>query len=405
MIAYFDCFSGASGDMILGALVDAGLALSELQSSLSGLSMAGEFSLKAEPVQRGALRATLVRVETSHDHHEHRHLSDIQEIIRSSGLSSSVQEKSLAIFHRLAEAEGRVHGVPADQIHFHEVGAVDSIVDILGAVWGLEQLGADQIYASSLPLGGGQVQSGHGPLPLPAPATLELLAMAGAPTRPQPGDKELVTPTGAAILTTLASFQQPSMRLHRLGVGAGGRELPWPNVLRVWLGEPLDVGQRVDGDYSSMPPLSVLETNIDNMNPELFGHVMTRLFESGALDVFFTPIFMKKNRPGTMLSVIAKSEDEATLAGLILRETSTLGVRTHHCGRYELERQVRLVETALGPLEIKLKWLNGQIVSVAPEYESCRKVAIDKNVPLSDVFRAAQQAGDALLTNQYESQP
>ena len=399
MIAYFDCYSGASGDMILGALVDAGLALGELQSGLSGLLIAGEFLLKSETVQRGALRATLVRVETNHEHHEHRHLSDIHEIIRTSGLSESVQQKSLAIFRRLAEAEGRVHGVPAEQIHFHEVGAVDSIVDILGAVWGLEQLGVSQVYASSLPLGGGQVQSGHGPLPLPAPATLELLAMAGAPTRPQPGEKELVTPTGAAILTTLASFQQPSMRLHRLGIGAGGRELPWPNVLRVWLGEPLGSAQPMEGDHSSLSPLSVLETNIDNMNPELYGHVMARLFEVGALDVFFTPIFMKKNRPGTMLSVIARGEDEAALVDLILRETSTLGVRTHRCGRYELERQVRLVETVFGPLEIKLKWLDGRIVSVAPEYESCRRVAIEKNVPLSEVFRAAQQAGDALLTD------
>jgi len=399
MIAYFDCYSGASGDMILGALVDAGLALGELQSGLSGLLIAGEFLLKSETVQRGALRATLVRVETNHEHHEHRHLSDIHEIILTSGLSDSVQQKSLLIFRRLAEAEGRVHGVPADQIHFHEVGAVDSIVDILGAVWGLEQLGVSQVYASSLPLGGGQVQSSHGPLPLPAPATLELLAMAGAPTRPQPGEKELVTPTGAAILTTLASFQQPSMRLHRLGIGAGGRELPWPNVLRVWLGEPLGSAQPMEGDHSSLSPLSVLETNIDNMNPELYGHVMARLFEVGALDVFFTPIFMKKNRPGTMLSVIARGEDEAALVDLILRETSTLGVRTHRCGRYELERQVRLVETVFGPLEIKLKWLDGRIVSVAPEYESCRRVAIEKNVPLSEVFRAAQQAGDALLTD------
>ena len=399
MIAYFDCYSGASGDMILGALVDAGLAIGELQSGLSGLLIAGEFLLKSETVQRGALRATLVRVETNHEHHEHRHLSDIHEIIRTSGLSEPVQQKSLAIFRRLAEAEGRVHGVPAEQIHFHEVGAVDSIVDILGAVWGLEQLGVSQVYASSLPLGGGQVQSSHGPLPLPAPATLELLAMAGAPTRPQPGEKELVTPTGAAILTTLASFQQPSMRLHRLGIGAGGRELPWPNVLRVWLGEPLGSAQPMEGDHSSLSPLSVLETNIDNMNPELYGHVMARLFEVGALDVFFTPIFMKKNRPGTMLSVIARGEDEAALVDLILRETSTLGVRTHRCGRYELERQVRLVETVFGPLEIKLKWLDGRIVSVAPEYESCRRVAIEKNVPLSEVFRAAQQAGDALLTD------
>lgn len=395
MIAYFDCFSGASGDMILGALVDAGLPLEALKEGLSSLSMAEEFNLSAETVMRGALRATLVKVDTSHHHHGHHHhrgLTDIREIIQSSSLDEAVQEKSLAIFQRLAMAEGRVHGMPAEKVHFHEVGAVDSIVDIVGATWGLEKLGVRSVYASSLPLAGGQIESSHGTLPLPAPATMELLTMGGAPTHPWQGQKELVTPTGAAILTTLASFSQPVMRLQRLGVGAGGRDLPWPNILRLWLGEA------VDGGLYPQTPLSVLETNIDNMNPELFGHVMARLFEAGALDVYYTPIFMKKNRPATMLSVIAHPEDEARLAELILRETTTLGVRTNRYQRYELDRQIQQVETPYGPIAVKVKIIEGKVVSAAPEYESCRQLAVEKDVPLSEIYLAVHQAALSLIS-------
>lgn len=389
---YFDCFSGASGDMILGALLDAGLDLEELRQALSGLSLQGEFSLSAEPVQRGALHATLFKVETvDQNHPHHRHLVDITYLIDASRLSENVRKKSLAVFHRLAEAEGSVHGIPPEQVHFHEVGAVDAIVDIVGAVWGLERLGITQVYASPLPLGGGSIGSSHGTLPLPAPATLSLLASAGAPTRPWPTDKELVTPTGAAILTTLAAFSQPAMRLEKIGIGAGQRELPWPNILRVWMGENLE---------SESPPLnnlSVLETNLDNMNPELIGHVMSRLFEAGALDVYLTPIQMKKNRPGTMLSVVARPEDEPALAGLILRETSTLGVRTYYSRRYEVARELRLVETPYGPVQVKLKSLEGRVVSASPEYEDCRKVAQKHNLPLTDVYHLVEQAASSLL--------
>ncbi len=405
-IAYFDCFSGASGDMILGALVDAGLALDDLRRGLAGLPLTGEYALTAETVQRGALRATQVRVEVS-DAHSHRHLADIVAIIEAADLSPSVKEKSLAIFRRLAEAEARIHATSVEQVHFHEVGAVDAIVDIVGAVFGLERLGVAQVYVSSLPLGGGQVETSHGMLPLPAPAALELLALAGAPTRPWPADGfgetssnsvetpgrgvELVTPTGAAILTTLGRFRQPPMVVTRVGYGAGGRELPWSNVLRLWLGEP--TGQ----DMTPATALKVLETNIDDMNPELYGHVMTRLFDAGALDVYLTPIYMKKNRPATMLSAIVRGEDEAALAEVMLRETSTLGVRVRSFYRYEAGREVRQVETAYGPIQVKLKLLDGRVVSVTPEYESCRRVANEQGVPLAEVYRLAQQAGGALL--------
>lgn len=427
-IAYFDCFSGASGDMILGALVDAGLDINELGAALAGLAIAGEFSLRAEKVNRGALSATLVHVDTeaqqahqehphphespshqertqvgephhsqeSHSDGKHRHLPEIIGLIQASGLSASVQQKSLAIFRRLAEAEGSVHGVPAEQVHFHEVGAVDAIVDIVGAVWGLERLGITQVYASPIPLGEStkgrrSIESSHGTLPLPAPATLALLASAGAPTYPLPTEKELVTPTGAAILASLATFKQPAMRLEKIGVGAGGRALPWPNVLRLWLGKP------VDPEMSPRTSLSVLETNLDNMNPELIGHTMALLFEAGALDVYLTPIHMKKNRPGTLLSVIARPADEAALAALLLRETSTLGVRVHHSQRYEVEREVRLVETPYGLLQVKVKWLDGRIVGVTPEYEACRIAARQHNAPLAEVYRAAEQAAAGMI--------
>lgn len=381
--------------MILGALVDAGLNLDELRQVLSGLAIRDEFSISAEPVHRGALRATLVHVETYNhqpeNHSHHRHLSDIAALLENSDLSESVRAKSVQIFRRLAEAEGSVHGMPPEKVHFHEVGAVDAIVDIVGAVWGLERLGATELFSSALPMGGGSVSSSHGTLPLPAPAVLALLASVGAPIRPWQTDKELVTPTGAAILTSLATFSQPAMRLERVGVGAGMRDLPWPNVLRLWLGNPSAAG------LSAHNSLSVLETNIDNMNPEMIGHVMQRLFEAGALDVYLTPIFMKKNRPGTMLSVIARPQDEAALAEMLLRETSTLGVRVQHDQRYEVEREVRLVETPYGDLQVKLKWLDGRVASVSPEFESCRQAAAESGALLMDVYRAVEQAATRLV--------
>lgn len=383
MIAYFDCFSGASGDMILSALVDAGVSVETLRAELARLSLlAGEWSLEAETTRRGSVRATRVRVHTRGPSPQ-RHLSDIVRLIEASELSPGVKERSLAIFRRLATAEAQVHGIPVEQVHFHEVGAVDAIVDIVGAAVGLESLGVERVYASPLPLGGGATESQHGTLPLPAPATLELLAQAGAPTRPWGDGVELVTPTGAAILTTFATFQQPPMALRRVGYGAGGRDLRWPNVLRLWLGESLPTSQT---DYVQ------LETNIDDMNPEVFGYVMERLFALGALDVYFTPIFMKKNRPATMLSVIARAEDEDVLASLILRETTTLGLRVQSMRRHEAGREARTVQTEYGEIAVKVKLLDGQPVSVAPEYESCRKIAAERGMPILAVYQAALRA-------------
>lgn len=420
-IAYVDCFSGISGDMFLGALIDAGLPLDVLRGELAKLALPEVFSLQVSEVQKGALRACLLNVDVPHLHqqeehdsthdqtheqdhahpHEHEHQNEhehthvhqrswreIRALIQASALDEGVKLTSLAIFSRLAAAEGRVHGVPAEEVHFHEVGAVDSIVDIVGAAVGLHHLGIERLYASALPMGSGTVQSQHGLLPLPAPATLELLAEAHAPTVPSTARVELVTPTGAAILAALATFEQPAMTVTARGVGAGQRDLPWSNILRLNVGEGVGDG----GGHVA------LETNIDDMNPQLFAPVMERLFAAGALDVYFAPIYMKKNRPATLLGVIARAQDEAALARLLLEETSTLGVRVHPVSRYEAGRETRVVETEFGLLKVKLKLLDDRVLQAVPEYEDCLRAAQERGVSPARVLAAAAAAGQNLVT-------
>ncbi len=383
-IAYCDCFSGISGDMFLAALLDAGLPLDYLQAQIDLLGLSEGVTLHSAETHKGALRARSLRVEVAHAPHHHRHLNDILELIAASQLSATVKAAGGRIFELLAQAEGRVHGEPVDHVHFHEVGATDSLVDTLGAVIGLEYLGVERLYASALPLGSGQIPSQHGILPLPAPATLEVLRLIQAPTVPSNATVELVTPTGAAILGALASFEQPAMRIGGVGVGAGQRDLPWPNILRLILGE------------SRAAPLEdevvVLETNIDDMNPQVFGHLMGHLFAAGALDVYLTPISMKKNRPATLLGVIARRSAEAAMAQLILGETSTFGVRVHPVRRYEAERTFQTVSTAYGDIPLKLKILAGQVVQAAPEYDVCARLADEHGVPLMQVYQAALAA-------------
>ena len=399
-IAYVDCFSGISGDMFLAALLDAGLPLETLRAELDKLGLPEVFSLEVSETRKGSLRACLLHVDVPHLHseghqaehdHDHAHQrswKEIRTLIQASRLSETVQQTSLAIFSRLAVAEGRVHGVPAEEVHFHEVGAVDSIVDIVGAAVGLHALDIQRLYASALPMGSGSVQSQHGLLPLPAPATLELLTEAHAPTVPSTAQTELVTPTGAAILAALATFEQPAMTVSGRGVGAGQRDLPWPNILRLMIGESEDEGSRH----------VALETNIDDMNPQLFAPVMERLFAAGALDVYLTPIYMKKNRPGTLLGVIARQLDEPALAHLLLAETTTLGVRVHAVTRYEAGRETCTVDTEYGPLKVKLKLLDGKVLQASPEYEDCLRVAQMQGVSPARVLAAAAAAGQALLT-------
>jgi pyridinium-3,5-bisthiocarboxylic acid mononucleotide nickel chelatase len=386
-LAYCDCFSGISGDMFLGALFDAGVPLEYLQAQIDLMDLEEKIVLKVEDIHKGALRAALITVDAPEGHH-HRHWGDIAAMIDGSRLESTVKTKALAIFRVIAEAEARVHGVAVDEVHFHEVGALDSIADIIGAAAGLDYLGIERLYASALPYGAGQVQTQHGPLPLPAPATLEILSGAHAPLTPSPAQAELVTPTGAGILAALATFQRPDLTLERIGIGAGRKELPWPNVLRLWLGNSLP-----DADL----PLVMMETNIDDMNPQMYGALMARLFEAGARDVFFTPIQMKKNRPATMVSVIARRSEEARLGRILLEQTTTLGLRVQPVYRFEAEREFKQVETAYGSIPVKIKILDGRRVQAQPEYDACLAAAEKAGALVGEVYAAALLAGREFL--------
>jgi len=387
--AYFDCPSGVSGDMILGALLDAGLPLDDLRAALSTLPLEG-YTLAAESVRRGALGATRALVEVQREEPVQRRLRDVLGVIGASGLPDPVKKRAGAVFDRLAEAEAQVHRIAPDGVHFHEVGAIDAIVDVAGACAGLHLLGVREVYASPLPLGRGYVGTAHGPVPLPAPAVLELLARATAPTVPHEATVELVTPTGAAILTTLARFEQPRLRLERIGYGAGGREQPEPNVLRVWLGER--EAAEMEGEQ-----LLVLEANVDDMPAELFGHALERALAAGALDAWCTPVMMKKSRPAAMLSVLCRPTNRAALLGLLLRETSTFGVRVRDVTRYATPRETCQVETPFGAVQVKLKVLDGAVAGAAPEYEDCRRLAATRGVPLPQVYVAALAAAAPLL--------
>jgi uncharacterized protein (TIGR00299 family) protein len=459
-ILYCDCFSGISGDMFLGALIDAGLPAGYLAEQYRRIALPEFHDVTAAKVHKGAIAATLVHLDFdapeeshshahdehehehehehaheeepghehshehehehehshAHDEHEHEHhhehehehehshehghehehehehahshnrnLGDIRGLIENSSLSARVQQTSLSIFQKLAEAEAKVHGSTVEEVHFHEVGAVDSILDIVGAAVGLEFFDVETVYASALPLGTGQVMTQHGLLPLPAPATLELLRAAQAPVQPSKATKELVTPTGAAILAALATFRQPNLRLKQVGIGAGQRDLEWPNILRILLGEP----DEMDDESTHLE----MESNIDDMNPQIFGQVMARLFQAGALDVYFTPIYMKKNRPATKLSVIARRQDEKALCDLILRETSTLGIRVRPVWRREAAREMRSLETRFGPVPVKLKTIDGQICQWTPEFDACVRLAEQAGVPVAQVLEEAAAVG------------
>lgn len=385
MIAYLDLPSGISGDMFLGCLVDAGWPIADLEATIQQLGLpADSWRIEQKAVMRGPLRATLVDVRAAVGD-VHRHLHHIREIIRQSSLPHSVQEQAIAVFTRLAAAEASVHGSTIEEVHFHEVGAIDAIIDIVGVCAGLAALGVERLYASGAPLGEGWTNSAHGRIPLPAPATLALLTAANAPTRPAPGPGELVTPTGAALLAELATFHQPRMKLQRIGIGAGQKEFAWPNVARLWLGEPVAEGQLVQ-----------METNIDDMNPELYAAVSNQLFAAGALDVWTTPIQMKKGRPAILLSVLAPASLEGGLADLLLQETTTLGVRVHTVHRQEAQRDFVTVETRYGTVPIKRKWLYNRVVGMKPEYDACLQLAQQQGVPVRVIYEAAQAAAHGL---------
>ena len=396
--AYFHCIGGASGDMILGALVDSGVALDELERELGKLDVPG-FSLSQRTEQRGGLRGTLVSVTLDDEGRKPRRWQDFVDIIERSSLNKSVVERARRVFRRLAEAEAHVHGASTEEVQLHELGEVDTLVDVIGSVVGLDLLGIESVYCSAFPSGSGVVVTAHGVMPVPAPATAALFALAAAPVVPPPGNHtdtgEMVTPTGAAILTTLATFSRPSMRVERVGYGLGSRDPSrYPNALALWLGR--------GPEQALVSDLTLVETNIDDMSPELLGFVQERLFELGARDVWFTPIQMKKNRPASMLSAIVSSDLESRAVALIMTETTTLGLRVRPVERYEADREVVEVETSLGPVEVKLKSLDGRAVAVSPEYEACRRIALKRGLPLQEVYRTVQREVEARFLSPYE---
>jgi pyridinium-3,5-bisthiocarboxylic acid mononucleotide nickel chelatase len=369
--------------MTLGALLDAGVSAEQLRSELQGLNVPG-WELTTENVWKNGMAATYAKVR-SEDTQTHRSLTTILDIIEKSALAPNVKDRAAAIFKKLGEAEASVHDVPLEKIHFHEVGAVDAIVDIVGACIGFAALGIESFACSALNVGGGTAKMAHGVLPVPAPATARLLL--GKPTYSNGVQKELVTPTGAAIVATLcASFgPQPPMTVTAIGYGAGTADLEGqPNVLRLMVGEAAE--KRVAAESET---IRVLEANLDDMNPQIYGYFLEKALATGALDVFATPVQMKKNRPGMLVTVLCKPEDEAKFHEMLFAETTTLGVRTYTAERRVLARQWETVHTSFGEVRIKVARLNGHISQASPEFEDCRKLAAAKNVPLQRVMEAA----------------
>ncbi len=383
-IAYFDCIGGASGDMLLGALLDTGLPLERLRADLSLLRLPG-FDLRARTVHKNGFRATKVDVLVT-DEATERHLPEIEAVIRSSGLPAALRRQATAIFRRLGEAEARIHGLPLERVHLHELGGLDTIVDVVGVLCGLRALGVERIHAAPLPLGMGLTSGAHGRIPLPAPATLALLE--GLPVEGRAARGETVTPTGAALLSALVEHWGPipPMRLGAVGYGAGARDTEIPNLVRLLLGEaPAPAGVQVE-------TIVRLSANLDDATAEEFGYAQERLLEAGALDVAFTPIFMKKNRPATRLEVLCRPAEAARLEALLFSETSTLGVRVERVERHALPRAIHSVQTPWGEVRLKVAALPGGGSRAAPEYEDCRRLAREHGLPLRRVAEAALRA-------------
>ena len=409
-VLYFDCFSGISGDMTLGALLDAGLPLADLRAALGSLAL-GDAHVHADRVLRTGVSATKFSVhahqhvggshqhvggsDPQHHHHDHPHrtLPEIFALIDQSALSAAARGKAKAMFQRLGEAEAAIHGMRVDDVHLHEVGALDSIVDIVGTVFAMEWAGADRIVASPLNVGGGMVDSAHGRFPVPAPATVKLLG--DAPIYSGEVQKELVTPTGALIVTTYASAfgPIPPMTVERVGYGAGDRDDPkTPNVLRVLIGTDIRAGLVPAHSDTAGDRVTVVECEIDDMNPQIFGVAMDKLYAAGAVEVFYVPVQMKKNRPGTLLTVIVPPDRRSAIADIIFRETTTIGLRHYDVARECLRREIVGVETPLGAVRFKVAWRDGQIVNATPEFEDCVRLATANNLPVKDVQAIAIRA-------------
>lgn len=417
---YLDVFSGISGDMFLGAMLDLGVDFDALRQELAKLPV-GDYHLHADRQTKSGIAGVRfnVHLESDHDHghsHSHAHPHDhghshghgshahdesrdfqqIQKLIEDSPLSTWVKEKAIAVFRRVAVAEGKIHGQPPERVHFHEVGAVDSIVDIVGAAIALDRLGRPRVEASAVVDGTGWVKCAHGLLPVPAPATLEILGARGIPVTQCDERNELVTPTGAALLAEFAERFGPmrDLRVERIGYGLGERDNKTrPNLLRACLAEPAAASPAaLDWETDTV---AVLETNLDDLSPEILGHFVDATLAAGALDVFHTPIQMKKNRPGVLLTVLCAAADADAFTERLLRETSAFGVRRTLAERRKLAREFTIVETSHGPVTVKLGRLNGQVVQAAPEFESCRKLAEQTGAPLKAIYEAAVRTGKA----------
>ncbi|MFC2075842.1 nickel pincer cofactor biosynthesis protein LarC [candidate division KSB1 bacterium] len=383
-VIYFDLYAGVAGDMVLGTLLDLGLSLEDLRGELAGLPVSG-YRLEMEETERSGLRAVKLDVRLSDQDQPHRRLGDILEIIGRSKLGNRVKDRAESVFRRLAEAEARVHGTTPEEVHFHEVGSVDAIVDVVGSCIGLEALGVEEIYASGFRFGRGRVKAAHGVMPVPVPAVVELTR--GLPVEFTEHSGEMVTPTGASIITGLAKSigAPPPIRFEAVGHGAGSaRRDDIANVLRAYLGETV-VG-------SIEEQVMVVETNIDDMNPEIYGHLMDLLFESGTLDVYLTPVQMKKNRPATCLTVLVEPGRLGSIVEIIGRETTTLGLRTYPVRRFVFGRRSGQLKTEYGTVQVKEAWVGDELRGVTPEYESARRLARKLKVPLREIYRAVERA-------------
>lgn len=388
-IAYFDNFCGISGNMVLGALIDLGLDIQELEAELKKLKLSG-YRIRAERVLRKGISGIKFSADTEKEKVQ-RNLRDIVYIIEESKLDSDIKELSKKAFSELAKAEAGIHNKDIDQIHFHEIGATDSIIDIIGAFIGIKRLGVASAYSSKVHLGSGFVECRHGRLPLPAPATLELLK--GIPVYSSGVEAELVTPTGACILKTVSKGfgPMPQMKIAKIGYGAGEKELLIPNFLRIYLGESTE-------DVYDRDEIMLVETNLDDVSPEVIGYVFERLLSQGALDVFTTPILMKKNRPAFVLSVLIEPDKLDNALAVLFEETTTFGVRIQRLERRKLFREVISVKTEFGEVEVKIGKAGGRVETIAPEYESCRKIAREKKIPFKTVYYQAKETALKILT-------
>jgi uncharacterized protein (TIGR00299 family) protein len=391
-IAYFDPFSGASGDMILGALIDAGMPIADLTRELAKIGIGG-YEIRSEPAGQHGIHGTRVIVDVREDVHS-RSWAQIRQLIEESALDASIKTAVIAIFSRLATVEAKIHGAEPDTVHFHEVGGIDAIIDICGACIGLALLQIEAVYCGYPQVGSGFANSAHGIIPVPAPATAALLAEEGVLiASPTPvmleSPAELLTPTGAAILTTLGTFTRPSFAPSAIGYGFGQMELPWPNALRVWIGD-LASAETMGGEV-------LIEANIDDMNPQFFELVSERLFEAGALDAWLTPIQMKKSRPATKISAIAAVDRQQRIEDVLIVNTSTQGVRATAIERVKAARRIETVSTKWGDVRVKLRIWGGRVIDAAPEYDDCAAIARDRDLAVREVWNEAHRIGEAFV--------